>query len=241
MMKVSSSYQSTTSVSSVTNSTDPAGDSIVRTQSNDTTIGIQTGSLGTDSDDGTVAVLGGEAIAVGDDTSAIGTIEGEVTDTGTAVIAEGSASFTATGEASDGELAYASASTYGEASPSDTLVTVTSASSETVQTSDKSTWTETSTTDLLVVDFDLSNASGDSDVSSGSLDGGSDEQSNVVEADEPSLSDASTSVDLDGNLAVIEIDATAYGDESLVLVDASALTIEDELSVIGGYAWFGVG
>lgn len=241
MMKVSSSYQSTTSVASTTSSTDPTGDSIVRTQSNDTTIGIQTGSLGWDSDDGTVAVLGGEAIAVGDDTSAIGTIEGEVTDAGTADIAEGSASFTATGEASDGELAYASASTYGEASPSDTLVTVTSASSETVQTSDKSTWTETSTTNLLAVDLDLSNASGGSGVSSGSIDSDPDEQSNVVEADDLDPSDSSSSVDLDGNLAIIEIDATAYGDESLVLVEASALTIENELSMIGGYAWFGVG
>jgi hypothetical protein len=185
--------------------------------------------------------LGGEAIAVGEDTAAIGTIEGEIADVGTAVIAQGSASFTATGQASGGDLAYASASTYGEASPADTLVNITSTTSETLQTSDKSTWTETSTTNLLAVDLDLSNTSGGSDAANGTDDSDSDQQSGSLDADEPTPSDESTSDGLDGNLAAIEIDATAYADDTLVLVDASALAIEDELSVIGGYVWFGVG
>ena len=240
-MKVSSSYRSTTSVSSVTNSTDSTGGSKLQTQSNDTSIGIQTGSLDPESGDGTIAILGGEAIAVGEDTAAIGTIEGKITDVGTAVIAEGSASFTAAGQASGGDLAYASASTYGEASPADTLVTVTSTTSEVLQTSDKSTWTETSTTNLLAVDLDLSNTSGGSEAADGSDDSGSDQQSGSFEADEPPPSDELTSEGLDGNLAIIEIDATAYADDTLVVIDASALAIEDELSVIGGYAWFGVG
>jgi hypothetical protein len=240
-MKVNSSYRSTTSVSSATNSTDSTGSSTLQTQSNDTSIGIQTGSLGSESGDGTIAILGGEAIAVGEDTAAIGTIEGEITDVGTAVITQGSASFTATGQASGGDLVYASASTYGEASPADTLVNVTSTTSETLQTSDKSTWTETSTTNLLAVDLDLSNTSGGSDATNGTDDSGSDEQFGSPDAGEITQSDERTSDGLDGNLAVIEIDAAAYADDTLVLVDASALAIEDELSVIGGYVWFGVG
>jgi hypothetical protein len=240
-MKVRSSYRSTTSVSSVTNSTDLTGGSTLQTQNDDTSIGIQTGSLDPESGDGTIAILGGEAIAVGEDTAAIGTIEGEITDVGTAVIAQGSASFAATGQASGGDLAYASASTYGEASPADTLVTVTSTTSETLQTSDTSTWTETSTTNLLAVDLDLSNTSGGSDATDGTDDSGSDQQSGSLDADEPPPSDERNSDSLDGNLAIIEIDATAYADDTLVLVDASALAIEDELSVIGGYVWFGVG
>jgi hypothetical protein len=240
-MKVSSSYRSTTSTSSVTTSSDPNGDSTTHTQTNDTTIGVQVGSWGTQDGDGMAATLGGDATAVGDDTLAVGTIQGNIVDAGTAVIAEGSASFTAGTETSGGDLAYASASTYGESSPADTLVIVTSTSSESLQTPDTSKWTETSKTDLLAIDLTLSNASDTSDGFNVSTGGGSDQQSSFLEGSGSIAPDDALPSDLDGNLAMIVVDATAYADDSLVLVDASALTIENELSVISGYAWFGVG
>jgi hypothetical protein len=241
-MQVKSSFNSTHSVSSVTSSADgTAGESAVQTQNGETTIAIQTGSPGADDDDGMVASLGGEAIAVGDDTAAIGTIEGQINDTGTATIAEGSASFTASGESSGGDPAYASATTHGAVSSADTIVTVTSRSSETLQTNEGSEWTETSTIDLLAVDFNLSNASPASASTGEQTGAGSDQQSDTLEIDEPIPLDDFASGDLDGNFALIVVDVTAHGDDTLALVEVSALTVEDELSVISGYALFGIG
>ncbi|EIM30506.1 hypothetical protein [Microvirga lotononidis] len=239
-MKVSSSYRSTTSVYSATTSRDSDSGSTQQTQGSDTNIGVYTGSLGSDKDDGIAATLGGGAIAVGEDTAAIGSIAGKVYDVGTAAIAEGSATFTASSEASDGELTYASASTYGEASAADTLVTVTSTRSESTRTSDESRSTETSTTNLLAVDLNLSSASDGSGTNAEWSGSGSGQQSHPS-GEDVSSSGGYTIDGLDGNVAIIEIDVTAYGDDTLVLVDASALTFEDGLSVIDGYAWFGVG
>jgi hypothetical protein len=240
-MKVSSSYSSTTSIYTASTSTDSDGGSTHQTQSSDTTIGVYSGSLGSESDDGTVAVLGGEATAAGEDTTAIGTIQGKVSDVGTAVIAEGSATFSASSETSGGEPAYASASTYGEASAADTLVTVTSTTSESLQTPDESKWTETSTTNLMAVDLNLSDTSDSPEAVNEPSGSSSDQQSDSPNEDASAPSEDFTYNGLDGNLAIIEIDATAYGDDSLVFVDASALTIEDGLSAVNGYAWFGVG
>ena len=46
--------------------------------------------------------------------------------------------------------------------------------------------------------------------------------------------------DMDGSIAVMEFEALAIGEDTLVSVDAYALAVEDELSVAEGFVVLGV-
>lgn len=240
-MQVNSSLSSLYTYSSYTETESPEGGTTLQTQTEETSIDIETGSPDSEPEDGLAMVLGGEATAVGQDTAAIGTIEGQVADVGTGLVAEGSATFTASGETSDAEPAYAFADSYGAVTEADTVVAVNSKSSESIQSETGSTWTETSTTELLAVELDLS-GSEDPSIAIDTTSQQEPEEQAGVSDEEPTWQPDDVSTDtLDGNLALIIVDVQASADDSLVLVDASALTIEDQLSVISGSALLAVG
>jgi hypothetical protein len=235
-MQVSSSLSSRHLLSTTTGETSPYGDTTVRSQSEETVISIESGS--SDSDAGGMAILlGGEATAVGEDTVAIGTIEGQIADVGTGIIGEGSATFAAAGQTSDDAIAFAFADSYAAGTESDTVVLVTSKRTETVQSTNGSAWTEVAEAEILAVDLELSSSIADTDLG-------------IITTAEPApFGDVDTSTmqsdeigsdGIDGNVAMIVIDVQAYADDSLVVVDASALTV-DNLSIVTGSALFGVG
>jgi hypothetical protein len=237
-MLVNSSRSSSNTFSSYTASETPTGETAQHTNTEETIIGIETESPDGEAD-GMAMVLGGEATAVGEDTVAIGSIEGQVADTGSGLIGEGSASFSASGEASGDGLAYAYADSYGAASDADTIVTVSTKSAETLQTGSQSTWTEASTTELLAVEIETPSTSSDLGTTGEAQPQGSISPSDTT--GESSLESDDLVDGLDGNLAIIVVEAEAVADDSFVLIDAFALSVDDQLSVVSGTAWLGVG
>jgi hypothetical protein len=238
-MQVNSSRSVVNSASTYTAQTSPEEGTTVAIQSQETVIAIESGTPESDAPDGMAVLLGGEATAVGENTTAVGIIEGQIADVGGAQIAEGSATFAASGQTSNDAPAYAFAESYVAISEADTTVLITSKTSETLQSADGSSWAETSTTEFLGIEVDLLTSSSLS--AAGGPEEGPEEQWLSPDADSTMQSDEIASAPVDGNLAVIIVDVQAYAEDTLVLVDVFALVIEDELSVVSGSALFGVG
>jgi hypothetical protein len=181
-----------------------------------------------DGSDSLAAGYGGEAVAVGDDTLAAGSVSASMVDEGNITTVSGTATAVAASEDSDG-AAFASADTFAQASGAD-FVLVTNRETDSTEASGTGTVAiSTSTTTLTAYDLQLSDGGGATSSGSGSPDAPAEAN------DQPGSSTASTTdgggVDLEGNIATVEFDAEAIGDDSFVTVDAFALTVEGELSV----------
>jgi hypothetical protein len=184
--------------------------------------------------------LGGEATAIGDDTLALGSMEATLDATESVTSAYGSATFVAGAESESDETAFATADSYGSLSGMDVLVVITS-DTETVQEGpDGSLWVATSETMLYGVDYDSLATDGvvDADLSS-SAEG--EEVSTTDGASDPSTDDLLDSAadpldddwtDIEGNVALLDVDADVSGSDTLLAVEADVLTIEDTLSTV---------
>jgi hypothetical protein len=176
-----------------------------------------------DGSDGLAGILGGEALAVGEDTFTFGSITAEADGEGYISEIDGSVTMTAAAEASGDDMLYVSADTFAATSSgTEATFTYTKDSSSTSQTTTGSMATVSSTTTLSAFNIESSTTDTNSSTQTGPTD--TDFTFDVVEE-----------TDLDGNLAILEFDAQAYGDETYVAADGFVLAVEDELSLSAGY------
>jgi hypothetical protein len=200
-------------------------------------------------------VLGGEATAVGDDTLALGNMQTTLDTTGSVTSAYGSATFVAAAESEGDQTAFATAASYGSLSGMDVLIVTTSNTQFTQEGPDGSLWVATSETTLYGVDFDSLGTDGSTsstdlppdegldttgDPTADDL-GGSDSDTGGLEFNDLSTGDLLDSgtdpldddwIDIDGNVALLDINADVLGADTLLLVAADVLTIEDTLSTV---------
>jgi hypothetical protein len=181
--------------------------------------------------------LGGEATAIGDDTLALGSLEATLDATGSVTSAYGSATFVAAAESEGDETAFATADSFGSLSGMDVLVVITSNTQTVQEGPDGSLWVATSETTFYGVDYDSLATDGASPSSEG-------DEAPVADdfmISDPSAADLSDSdadlldtdwVDIEGNIALLDVDADVLGEDTLLEVAADVLTIEDTLSIV---------
>jgi hypothetical protein len=185
-----------------------------------------------DDSQGMSAVLGGEAVAAGTNTLTAGNLSGTLIGGGSASSAQLSASMVAASQSPTG-TPFAAADTFaGVLHDPEALVGTTVQSASSTQGPAGGAATATSTTNLTAYDIHPSTAGGDPVAGTNAT----GENDPVAGADY-----AQANVNIDGNIALIEFNAIAVGDDSLVQVDAVALAVEDLLSVSSGYIELGVG
>ncbi len=161
----------------------------------------------------------GEAAAIGDNTLATGTVDSKIIDKGPITKVAGTVTTSATAQSGTDTLNYVDASTFVEIYGADHYKTKT----KTVYTSSESegqvTTTETSITKFHAISKDVGKSAkiperpivyDDADDTAGLYEGGL----------------------VNGNVAAVHIDAQAYGENSLVDAEVSALVIEDHLSTV---------
>jgi hypothetical protein len=216
--------------SSSTSVSSQAGIEMAGGSTSSTTYGTGVQISSPDSSDGLAATLGGEAIATGDDTLATGSISAVMADNGDIATLDSMVTMGAASEAADGDTAFAAADSFTDVVGAEMTFSYTRDSSQLSATG--STATAISTTTTMAYDIQVSSSGIYAPSDDNCLEGAADDQP------EPgvSLTDADDgSVDLDGNVAFIDLSALAIGDDSLVMVDAFALTIEDELSISAAF------
>jgi hypothetical protein len=179
-----------------------------------------------DDSQGMGVVVGGDAFAQGTDTLTAGNVSGTLIDRGSVTSAELSAAMVAASQSPTGGAIAEASTIAGVSSGSEVVVGATIQSASSTQGRTGSVATATSATNLVAYDIHPSTAGG----------------STVVGTDATGENDpfagadyAQASVDIDGNIALIEFNALAVGDDTLVSVDAFALAIEDELSVSSAF------
>jgi hypothetical protein len=243
------SWSSTTGSSLSFKTSETGSGSTTVTSDYESSMGVSSGS-GEETGTATVMAVGGDATAVGEETIATGDIDLEIKDMGTTTVASGSATFEASSESDGGDTAYATAVTEVALSPADTIYTWNVESSSTVQTDDVSEWSASSTTGVLALYDDESedtNSSGSTDTTTAEDDSegetpqvtGDAEIADLQVDDEPLTA---FTLDYDsGNIADLTIDAAAYGQDTFISVDASILTVEDQLSTVYGMVYGAVG
>ena len=184
--------------------------------------------------------LGGEATAVGDNTLALGSLEAELDATGAVTSAYGSATFIAAAESPYGETAFATANSYGFVTGMDFLAVVTSNTEIVQEGPDGSLWVATSETTFYGVDYDALATDGILSTNSSSS-AEDDDVPATGDIDDPTAGDLSGSAtdhsdedwtDIGGNLALLDVDADVFGSDTLLLVEADVLTIENTLSTV---------
>jgi hypothetical protein len=229
-MSYSSSYSSSisSSTSTTTTTNTSTGD---ETSSSSLTADMTVQSASSDGSDGLSAALGGEAVALGEDTLTVGSVSAEMEDGGAVTTLDGTATMAAASEDPDGE-AQALTDTFAEVSDSAEFVFVANVeTSSNEQNKEGSTATSTSTTQVTAYNLE---SSGDEDGDVDAVDPVADDKPTATDASESTneVSSSSPEADwnIDGNIAIAEFDAIAIGDDSFVNVDAFALAIEDELS-----------
>jgi hypothetical protein len=183
---------------------------------------------------GLAMVLGGEATAVGADTLAAADMMAQLDGTGLVATAEGAATFVAVAASPGDEIAFATADSFGGLSGADFQVVLTSNTQIIDQGPDESIAVASSSTALYGLDFDSTTASGSA---------GSDPMLDPIAEDElPEITDPTSNdqsyldlgYEIEGNVAVLDIAADASGQDTLLEIAASVLTVEDTLSTVTG-------
>jgi hypothetical protein len=159
------------------------------------------------STDSSLAVFeSADAVAVGE--NALTTVDSTsiTIDTGQKIKSTGEVTATAVADSADGDTAFTSADTDVYADADKVKIKETSLSSV------DGTY-QTSTTEFKIKEYD-----------------NKEDAKLSYEYTEGTVDDSVFSVDLDGNTALLTVDAEAIGENTLVTVDAFVLTVEDELS-----------
>jgi hypothetical protein len=177
------------------------------------------------------SLLGGDATAVGEDTLVDADIFSRLIDLGSVTIAFGTAKF-ASAAVSDQDPAFAAATTFADVSGAD-LVFVFNKTVSASSDCGTSYATETSTTTYIAIDFE------EFDFKEGQI------AFNFYDAraylDGCGKCGKSNIPNIDGNLSVLDVDAQALGENTLVDVLTSILTIEDQLSSVSAVTVSSVG
>ena len=174
------------------------------------------------------SLVGGEGTAVGEETLVDANIFSRLIDLGSVTVAFGAATFKSAAVSGE-ELAFASAETFADVSGAD-FVFVFNKKASTSSDGETSYATQTSTTTYIAIDFE------DFDLCEGPI---------VL-----NFYDANTYLngckggrvpDIDGNVSILDVDALAKAENTLVDVLSSILTIEGQLSSVSAMAVSAVG
>jgi hypothetical protein len=160
--------------------------------------------------DGMTTILYGDAVAVGVDTLTSVNVSVETKEHRGSTISKGTVTVTAAAESYDGGAVYADATTEVAVSGTDLLIT---------QTKNKSGGDPDSSYDISVTNFtaiDIGLKSG---------------KPKVIQKTSDTYDSGYDPIDLQGNVAIVIFDGQVIGDDTLVIVDAYALAVEDELSL----------
>jgi peptidoglycan DL-endopeptidase CwlO len=212
---------SDTSRASSTSVSSQVGITTVSESTSSTTYGTALETSSPDSSDGLAASLG-------DDTLATGSVSAVMADEGDIATLDSTVTMAAASEAADGETAFASADSFTDVTGAEMTFSYTRDSQ---LSGSGSTAIATSTTTTTAYSIQVSTSGTSAPSEDNSLEGAAADQAEP----DTSLTDADGSVNLDGNVAYLEFSALAIGDDSLVVVDAFALTIEDELSISAAF------
>ncbi|WP_147282349.1 hypothetical protein [Microvirga subterranea] len=160
--------------------------------------------------------IGGDALAVGDDTTASGDIDVQSMSSGPLQLSGGIASFSAAAQSADGDPVYADANTYAGAEGADIVLAPTIVSSG----GDDTYMAETSQTFLLAANIDGFDLPGGTLIIDPTL-----ENDGLGGGGAPLIG---------GNLATFDADANAQGNYTLVDVQYDVLTVDNQLSAVSG-------
>ena len=206
-----------------------------------------TGIVGTQMPDDSESISAGAsatADAFGEDTLTVASVSGEASDDGLVASVDLDVDALAVGASSTGDDAFAVAITDAALSDGAEMFFVATVESElTESNAEESVSVAYSETHMTAVDIDLSGG-GAGDAGDGDPAAINDVptiEPDVIEVpstvpEDPALSEPSPDagladlVDIDGNVAIVEVDVTVNAEDSAVVVDAFALAIEDELS-----------
>jgi hypothetical protein len=224
-MSYSSSYTSSTTSSTATGvvietATDEG------TSSSSLTVDMTIATSSPDDSDGLSAVLGGDAIALGEDTLTVGSVSAEMVDGGSVTTLSGTVDMLAAAETTDGATAQALADTFADiSSGTEFSFSYTLTTTGNQQSAAGSATTSTSTTGVTA--YNLSLSGGDA--------GGTFAETDPIvplDTSEPCSAQggAGDDGDIDGNIAILDFDVLAVGEDTFVGVDAFVLAVEDELS-----------
>ncbi len=234
---VSTSFEVQTSVA--TSGAASAGSETVVTTASEELAYSSSISSAPDVSDGSAAVLGGGVIAVGDDTLAIGTIEGQILTQGSTTVASGTATFSGIAESEDGATVFAEASTFVLPPDGDIGFSLTYASAQSVQTEEQAVAVAISTTTFDVLDFETGDVAVGETLQPAAGDCAVPDEA-PLESPTPAPA-AEPGFELSGNLALFAASVEAVGEDTFTQVDAFVLTVEDQLSTIDAVATFAVG
>jgi hypothetical protein len=168
-------------------------------------------------------LVGGEGNAVGEDTLVDADISCRLIDRGAVTVAFGSASFESIAVSGD-DLVFASAITFAEISGADLVLTLTRSTSTNCSEDGSSFASEQSTTRYVAIDFQ------DFDFLGGPLVLNYDDAGRYLGQNSCRCNDSGFQIE--GNVAQLETDASAEGENTLVDEAASLLTVEDQLSSV---------
>lgn len=180
-----------------------------------------------------VSVVGGDATAVGQDTLVVADIFSRLIDYGSVTIAFGTVKFSSTAVSDKGgDPAFAAATTFADVSGAD-LVFIFSKTTSIFSDCDIPYAGETSTTTYIAIDFEEFDFMGGQIIynfygASTYLDG-------------CGKCGGSRAPSIDGNVSMLEVDAQALDENTLVDVFASILTIDDQLSSVSAMAVSAIG
>lgn len=178
-------------------------------------------SSGAPSGDGSLTlVMGGEATAIGDDTLALGSMSVDLDGTGLTNSVSANTSSVAAATASGDDPAFATAWTSAAVSGMGHSVVIGSSTEIVQQGPEGSYWFASSETTIYGFDLDADDVSGD--------------EALLSEAVDSPMSSADPWLSLDGNVAMMEASANVYGENTLLDVQVSLLTVEDMLSTVSG-------
>jgi hypothetical protein len=164
--------------------------------------------------DGMIVYLEGDAIALGEDTLAAVDADLDLVDRGRVIIGKGVIESVAAAESGTGSRAFADAATFAEALGADRVR---------IKTKEKTILGDDaySISITKIKAFDWAHKDDDPKIDYRI------KRTEKLDVDDPELDPG---LDLDGNLATAAFDVDAVGEDTLVSVDASVVTVEDVLS-----------
>jgi len=179
------------------------------------------------------AVIGGEGNAVGENTLVDADIFSRLIDNGSVTVAFGTATFTAAAVSGNG-LVFAAADTFADVAGADVVLIFTDELMSSLEDGSLSAF-ERSTTRFVAIDFEEFDLRGGPIViNSYDVDVLRDRGCSCMCGDDER-------VQIEGNVAQLNVDATANATNTLVDVSSSVLTVEDQLSSVSAVAVTAVG
>ena len=185
-----------------------------------------------DSSGGLYAGLGGDAVASGEGTLTSADLSASMVDEGTVTTLDAAVTAVAVGQSSGDSTAFADANTYATVSGSEYAVSLTQSTGGTSLNDEGSIAYDISTTTIRAYDVPEYTATYDSTVEA--------LPSSPTEYNEAAPLPAEET-GFDGNIALIDFNVVVLGDDTLLLVDAFAISLEDELSISTIYLELAVG